>query len=210
MAHELTLKHYWRSSCSWRVRWALALKGLSYRSEHVDLLRGEQHSAEHRRLHPQGVVPILLVDGVPYCESLAIIEWLDECYPQPQLLPSAPWERARVRQLAYMVSCGIQPLQNLSAQHYYSREPQARQRYARYYIERGLNAVEQRLRELGVGTFCYGGQPTLADLCLIPQVYNAQRFACDMHSLPLISSIYRACLQTPACQQSSPAACRPH
>ena len=206
---HLVLKHYWRSSCSWRVRWALALKGLPYQSEHIDLLQDEQRSANFRRHNPQALVPVLVVDGVPYYESLAIIEWLDECYPHNQLLPSSPAERLQARQLAYTVSCGIQPLQNLRAQHYYSSDPQARLRYARHYIERGFKAYEQHLQQLGAGTFCLGGQVTIADICLIPQVYNAQRFACNMHHFPLIASIYRHCLQTPACQASAPEACKP-
>ena len=205
----MLLQHYWRSSCSWRVRWALAIKGLRYQSEHVDLLQGEQRSANFRRHNPQGLVPVLVVDGVPHYESLAIIELLDERYPQVPLLPAAPVERLQARQLAYMVSCNIQPLQNLHAQRYYSNDPQARMRYARHYIERGFAAYEQRLQQLGAGTFCLGGQVTLADLCLIPQVYNALRFACDMHEFPLIARIYHNCMQTPACQASAPEACKP-
>ena len=208
MAH-MVLKHYWRSSCSWRVRWALALKDLSYRSEHIDLLQGEQCSESFRRQNPQALVPVLVVAGVPHYESLAIIEWLDECYPQHPLLPSTPAERIQARQLAYMVSCGIQPLQNLNAQRYYANDPQARLRYARHYVERGFKAYELRLQQLGAGTFCLGGQVTLADICLIPQVYNARRFACNMHAFPLIDRIYRYCMQTPACQASAPEACQP-
>lgn len=206
MQHTFVLKHYWRSSCSWRVRWALALKQLSYRSEPVNLLQDEHRQASYLRANPQGQVPVLLVDGIPYYESLAIIEWLDECYPHAPLLPSAPTERMLARQLAYMISSGTQPLQNLSAQRYYSSDPQLQRRYARHYIERGLNAYERRLRELGGGTFSLGGQLTIADLCLVPQVYNALRFRCDMRPLPLISKIYHTCMQTPACQESSPAA----
>ncbi len=206
---NLVLKHYWRSSCSWRVRWALALKGLAYQSEHIDLLQGEQQRASFRRQNPQALVPVLVVDGVPYYESLAIIEWLDERYPHTPLLPSTPAERIQARQLAYMVSCGIQPLQNMNAQRYYSNDPQARSRYARHYIERGFEAYEQRLQQLGAGTFCLGGQITIADICLIPQVYNAQRFACNLRQFPLIASIYRRGRQTPACRASAPEACKP-
>ncbi len=206
---HLLLKHYWRSSCSWRVRWALALKGLPYQSEHIDLLQNEQRSASFRVHNPQALVPVLVVDGVPYSESLAIIAWLDECYPHNPLLPTSPVERLRTRQLAYLVSCGIQPLQNISAQQYYTRDPQARLRYARHYIERGLQACEQHLQQLTAGTFCCGGQVTLADICLIPQVYNAMRFACNMHAFPLITRIYHHCMQTPACQASAPEAHRP-
>lgn len=206
---NMILKHYWRSSCSWRVRWALALKGLSYRSEHIDLLRGEQCRESFRRQNPQALVPVLVVDGKPYYESLAIIEWLDECYQHAPLLPSAPAERIRARQLAYTVSCGIQPLQNMRAQRYYSRDPQARLRYARHYIERGFRAYEQCLQQLGAGTFCLGGQVTLADICLIPQVYNARRFNCNMQQFPHIDRIYHRCMQTPACRASAPEACKP-
>ena len=200
----LVLKHYWRSSCSWRVRWALAIKGISYQSMHIDLLRGEHKREDYLRGNPMGFVPVLVVDGKPYFESLAIIEWLDEVYSQRPLLPTDPVTRMVARQLAYMVSSGIQPLQNLTVQRYYSHDPQERLRYARHYIERGFNAYEQRLRELGPGTFSLGGEITLADICLIPQVYNALRFGCNLDSWPLIARVYQACLQTAACQKSSP------
>ena len=205
----LVLKHYWRSSCSWRVRWALAIKDVSYRSVHVDLLQGEHMGEEHRKDNPMGFVPVLLVAGKPYFESLAIIEWLDEVYPQKPLLPADPATRMVARQLAYMVSAGIQPLQNMTVQRYYSRDPQARLRYARHYIERGFDAYERRLAELGPGTFSLGGEITLADLCLIPQVYNALRFGCNLDSWPLIARVHHACLQTEACQESSPQAHAP-
>ena len=208
MAH-MVLQHYWRSSCSWRLRWALALKDLPYQSEHVDLLQSKQRTASFRQHNPQGLVPVLLVDGVPHYESLAIMEWLDERYPQVPLLPASSVERLQARQLAYMVSCNIQPLQNLNAQRYYSNDPQARLRYARHYIERGFAAYEQRLQQLTAGTFCLGGQVTLADICLIPQVYNAMRFACDMQQFPTIARIYHNCMHTHACQVSAPEACKP-
>lgn len=200
----LVLKHYWRSSCSWRVRWALELKKLTYRKIHVDLLAGEHLKQDYRQLNPLMFVPTLLVDGQPYFESLAIIEWLDEVYRQPPLLPTEPQQRLITRQLAYLIACGIQPLQNMATQRHYSDDRQAQQSYARHFIERGFQAYEQRLTELGSTTFSIGEQVTVADLCLIPQVYNARRFNCDLSPFPNIERIYDNCLQTDSCHRSSP------
>ena len=200
----LVLKHYWRSSCSWRVRWALELKGLTYRKVHVDLLAGEHLKQDYRQQNPLTFVPTLIVDGRPYFESLAIIEWLEETYRQPPLLPIEPQRRLIVRQLAYLIACGIQPLQNMATQRHYSDDRQAQQDYARHFIERGFQAYEQRLTELGSTTFSIGEQVTVADLCLIPQVYNARRFNCDLSPFPNIKRIYDNCLQTETCRRSSP------
>lgn len=200
----LVLKHYWRSSCSWRVRWALELKELTYCKLHIDLLAGEHLKQNYRQQNPLTFVPTLIVDGRPYFESLAIIEWLDETYRQPPLLPSTPQQRLIVRQLAYLIACGIQPLQNMATQRHYSDDRQAQHGYARHFIERGFQAYEQRLTELGSTTFSVGEQITIADLCLIPQVYNARRFNCDLSPFPNIERVYDNCLQTDPCRRSSP------
>lgn len=200
----LVLKHYWRSSCSWRVRWALELKGLTYRKISVDLLAGEHLEQDYRQQNPLTFVPTLIVDGTPYFESLAIIEWLDEVYRQPPLLPTQPQERLIVRQLAYLIACAIQPLQNMATQRHYSDDQREQHGYARHFVERGFNAYEQRLTELGSTTFSVGEQVTIADLCLIPQVYNAKRFNCDLNPFPNIERIYDTCLQTDPCHRSSP------
>ena len=207
--HELVLKHYWRSSCSWRVRWVLALKGLAYQSVPVDLLKGEHRQQAYTNANPSAFVPTLYVDGTPYSESLAIIEWLEESYPHNQLLPNDPTSRLIVRQLAYMIAVGVQPLQNMSAQQYYSIDPQERQAYAQHYITTGFRAYEQRLNALGAATYSFGANLTLADICLIPQVYNAIRFACDMRPYPHIMRIYQTCRQLQSCHISSPSAHKP-
>lgn len=207
--HKLILKHYWRSSCSWRVRWALAVKELAYQSVHVDLLKGEHRQQSYTYDNPSAFVPTLYVDGTPYSESLAIIEWLEESYPHSQLLPSDPATRFTVRQLAYIIAIGVQPLQNMSAQRYYSADPDARQTYAQHHIAAGFRAYEQRLNVLGAATYSCGASITLADICLIPQVYNAIRFACDMHPYPNIMRIYQTCRQLQSCHISSPSCHKP-
>lgn len=204
MTRDLVLKHYWRSSCSWRVRWALEIKGLAYRKVHVDLLAGEHLEQNYRQQNPLTFVPTLIVDGKPYFESLAIIEWLDEVYRQQPLLPADQQTRLIARQLAYLIACAVQPLQNMATQRHYSTDRQAQQRYARHYIERGFQAYEQRLTELGSTSFSVSEQLTVADLCLIPQVYNAKRFNCDLKPFPKIEQIYHHCRQTTPCHRSSP------
>ena len=207
--HDLHLKHYWRSSCSWRVRWALSWKKLPFRCTHVDLLQSENHSKTYLQENPFGYVPVLLVDDVPHFESLAIIAWLEETYPQHPLLPIDPPSRLLVRQLTHIIAMGVQPLQNMYAQRYYSANAQERQRYACHYISRGFSAYEHCLVCMGAGTYSFGERPTVADLCLVPQVYNALRFSCDMSAFPNIMRIYQTCQMLKSCQISSPAAYKP-
>ena len=209
MAHDLKLYHYWRSSCSWRLRWALAAKRITYTLQHIDLLKGEHREASYLHLNPLGYVPTLLVNGTAHSDSLAIIEWLEEVCPLPQLLPTSPKERLQVRELTYIISSATQPLQNMSVQRRYAREPAERQKYARYHIHRGFAAYEARLAALGGGTFSYGASITLADICLIPQVYNAMRFACEMSRFPRIQHVYERCLQEKNCAGSAPEIFRP-
>src|SRR4051812_31872125 len=139
------LYHYWRSSSSWRVRWALAIKGVEYDSNAIDLLHGAQHEAAQIARSPLGYVPCLEVDGRPLAESVAIIEWLEESFTQPALYPADRWARARVRQLVELVNAGTQPLQNLSVLRHFSPDADAQKAWSRHWIKRGLDAVETEL-----------------------------------------------------------------
>ncbi len=187
---KLTLSTYWRSSCSFRVRIALGYKGLAYESVHVNLLTSEQKEPAYRGKNPIGHVPTLTVDGVAYTESLAIMELLDELYPEPALLPKAPHQRARMRALAETVNAGIQPLQNTSVLDYLAHEAPQRTTWLRHWISRGLEAFEAQMRrneDEGIeGPFAYGRALSMADCCLVPQMYAARRFGVDLSAMPRI------------------------
>jgi len=203
MPQNIILYHYWRSSCSWRVRWALDLKGVKHKAVAVDLLKGEQKSPAFLAKNPSGFVPVLDVDGQLLGESLAILEWLEENYPQAPLLPADSYSRAIVRQLCLTVVAGIQPLQNLKTQHYVSTDAGVRSDFARHWNTEGLKTYETMIAKTA-GSFSFGGQLTMADICLIPQVYNARRYAVDVSAFPTIERIYQRCLQQPACLAASP------
>lgn len=205
---ELVLHHYWRSSSSWRVRWALAIKGVSYRSNAIDLLHGEQSREEFRAHSPMGLVPSLMVSGRALTESVAIIEWLEDSRAQPPLFPADPWLRARTRQLVELVNSGTQPLQNLAVMKHLSNDPAAQRAWARHWVTRGLAAFERELEVLdgeGVrGPHCLGAAITAADLFLVPQVYNARRFELDLAPYPRLVAAERAALATEAAMASHP------
>lgn len=204
---------YWRSSASYRVRIALNMKGIGYESRTVNLVRdgGEQKKPEYLALNPQGLVPLLLVDGLAINQSMAIIEYLEERWSEAPLLPSEPASRARVRSLALMVACDIHPLNNSGVQRYLGAEmgvgEKNRLAWYRHWIEVGFHALETRLaREPETGRFCHGDRPGLADIMLVPQVYNAQRFDCDMTVFPRIMQINEACLELDAFLDATPEA----
>ncbi len=203
---QLTLHHYWRSSCSWRVRWALALKEVAYKSVPVNLLKGEQNELAYLKLNPSGQVPCLIVDGKPLSESIAIIEWLDETFPTHPLLPKDPWQRAELRSFCQMIAAGIQPLANLRVQQYVSKDADKKAEWSRHFVTEGLVPVETMLRKFSSDgkAFCFGDKPTLADLFLIPQIYNAHRVGVDMSRFPLAQKIYENALKTKACDQAAP------
>lgn len=208
MPHALILYHYWRSSCSWRVRWVLAHKQLSYQSVPINLLENEQLSPAFLAKNPAGLLPTLEVDGRIMNESLAIIEWLEESYPQNPILPRDPWDRARARELAMIVASGIQPLQNLRVQKYFSEDPKERERWSRHFVESGLRLFEAKLAadpQRG-HRYCLGDSLSLADVFLVPQVYNAKRFGIDMSTLPLCEAIYQHCTEEAgsACAAAAP------
>jgi maleylacetoacetate isomerase len=204
MAKPLKLYQYWRSSCSWRVRWALNIKKVPYETIAVDLLKGEQSNENYHKLNPAGFVPALEVDGQVFAESLGILEWLEETYPLPRLLPEGALDRMRVRQLAYTVAMGIAPIQNLAVQRHFSGDKDQRIAWARHWIARGFKVFEALLADSMGAPFSFGDQVSLADLCLIPQVYNANRFGVAMNAYPKIKAINERCLATKACAKARP------
>jgi maleylacetoacetate isomerase len=195
------------------VRIALNLKGLPCEMLPVHLLRdgGEQLKAAYRQLNADALVPSLALDEGPVLtQSLAIIEYLEEVYPQPALLPTDALDRAWLRSLALSVACDIHPLNNLRILRYLSGEMKVsdgdKDRWYKHWCEQGLAAIEQTLaRDPRVGRYCYGDTPSLADCFLVPQVANAQRFNCDLSAMPTIVRINDACLQLPAFIDASPA-----
>ena len=208
--NEITLYHYWRSSSSWRVRWSLELKKIPHKLVAIDLLKAEHQSPNYLQKNPAGQVPCLQVDNKFFNESLPILEWLEELYPQPALLPSLPDERLEVRALALTIVAGTQPMQNLAAQRYYSDDIERRKIYSQHWIKRGLSAYESMLKlNQSSGLYSFGNQISLADLCLIPQCYNAERFEVDLNNFPLMQAINQRCLATQACKASSPASYTP-
>ena len=208
---ELALYTYFRSSCSYRVRIALHLKGLQFEPRYVNLLRdgGENWKPEYRRYNPQGLVPTLIDGDQSFTQSLAIIEYLDECHPEPPLLPDDKRDRAYVRALAQVVVCDIQPLNNLRVLDFLKSELQAdnrqSQNWYRRWVEDGLEAVETLLRKhRKARSCCYADTPTLADICLIPQVYNALRYDCNLEPFPIVRRIYETCLTQLAFRAAAP------
>ncbi|SEL23247.1 maleylacetoacetate isomerase [Halomonas daqiaonensis] len=205
-----TLYGYYRSSAVYRVRIALNLKGLAYDQAPVNLVKGEQRSEANLARNPQGLVPVLESDeGTPLSQSMAICEYLDERYPEPPLLPADAEGRARVRALAQLVACEIHPLNNLRVLKYLVRELEvdedAKLAWYRHWIIEGFDALETLLkRELGTGDFCHGDTPTLADICLVPQVFNAERFECNLSAFPTLRRIVDNCNALEPFQKAAP------
>ncbi len=211
MTCAMKLYTYWRSSSAYRVRIALNLQGLDYEPVPVHLVRdgGEQHLADYRALNPMGLVPTLVDGDKVITESLAIIEYLDECHPAKTLLPADPYARARVRSIALTVACGIQPLNNLNVISYITgilgADESAKDGWYRHWIDRGFAALEKTLAASSdAGKFCYGDRPTLADVCLVPQVYNAVRFQCNLSGYPLLMGIHHRCQELEAFVDAAP------
>lgn len=205
----LELYTYFRSSAAYRVRIALNLKGLRYEPRFVHLSKGEQHLPQYRKLNPQALVPTLVEAGCVLTQSLAIIEYLEEAYPEPPLLPKDLKERAYARALALSIACDIHPLNNLRVIHYLkdtlNQSEPVRLCWIQHWIEEGFRAFEQCLEAQGrSGRFCLGDTPTLADICLVPQVFNARRFGCDLAVFPKIEAIDGHCLCLPAFQKAAP------
>ncbi len=207
----LKLYTYFRSSAAYRVRIALNLKGLAYEAIPVHLLRngGEQLQERYRAINPAGLVPSLQDGEHILTQSLAILEYLEEAWPGTPLLPAEAVGRARVRALAQTIACEIHPLNNLRVLKYLSgtlkvSEEQKTQWY-RHWTEEGLRTLEALLRGAETGTFCHGDAPTIADCCLVPQVFNAQRFDVDVSAYPTVMAIYARCSEIPAIATAHPA-----
>jgi maleylacetoacetate isomerase/maleylpyruvate isomerase len=206
------LYNYFRSSASFRVRIALALKGLDYEYVPVHLVRNEQLAPPFSDMTPARLVPLLKDGDATLVQSLAIIEYLDETHPEPPLLPADPLARARVRALALDVACEIHPLNNLRVLRYLTRElkveESAKDAWYRHWVEDGLAAVEAQLtNHAATGRFCHGERPTVADICLVPQVFNAQRMNCRLDHVPTVMRIVEACMALDAFARAQPSAC---
>jgi len=208
----LKLYTYFRSSAAYRVRCALNLKGMNWEAVPVHLVRdgGEQNQPAYRARSPLGTVPALETEAGVITQSLAIIEYLEETQPQPPLLPASAEGRARVRAIAQTIACDIHPVNNLRVLQYLGRYFGATQEqkdaWYQHWVNEGLAAVEKLLAgHPATGTFCHGEMPTMADCCLVPQVFNARRFNCPLDALPTIRRIVDACEQLPAFQNAAPA-----
>lgn len=209
----LKLYTYFRSSASYRVRIALNLKGLTWEAMPVHLLRdgGQQHSAAFTALNPSALIPVLRDGDATLTQSLAIIEYLEERYPEPALLPSDVVGRARVRALAQSVACEIHPLDNLRVLNYLGQQfgvdGDGRRNWYRHWVETGFAAIERMLAESPqTGRFCHGDTPTLADCCLVPQVFNAERVRVSLTPYPSIQRITEHCRSLEPFRLAAPAA----
>jgi maleylacetoacetate isomerase/maleylpyruvate isomerase len=212
------LHNYFRSSASYRVRIALALKGLTYEYVPVHLIKNEQLAPGYRDLAPAQLVPALTLDAsgdapvATLTQSLAIIEYLDETHPEPPLLPKDALGRARVRALALDIACEIHPLDNLRVLRYLQREmgvaDEAKDKWYRHWVETGLEVVERQLVDQPAGgRFCHGDTPGLADCVLVPQIFNAQRMNCRVNHVPTVMRVFDACMAEPAFASAQPSAC---
>jgi maleylacetoacetate isomerase len=208
----MKLYNYFRSSASFRVRIALQLKGLGYDYVPVHLIKGEQKNDAYAAISPSLLVPTLEFDsGERLGQSMAIIEYLDETHPEPPLLPRDALGRARVRELAQMIACEIHPLNNLRVLKYLVRElkveEEAKNDWYRHWVRNGLEAFERQLAQLPPSTFCYGDTPTLADCCLVPQIFNGRRVNTSFDGLTRTMAAFDACMAHPAFQKAQPSSC---
>ncbi|AMM26542.1 maleylacetoacetate isomerase [Variovorax sp. PAMC 28711] len=207
----MKLHNYFRSSASYRVRIALNLKGLDFDYLSVHIARGEHLAGSYAAISADQLVPLLEDDDQRFSQSLAIIEYLDETRPEPPLLPRDPVGRAHVRALAQSIACEIHPVNNLRVLKYLVRELKldeaAKNAWYRHWVREGLEAFERQLLQHPAGIYCWGNTPTLADCCLVPQIFNAQRFECDLGGLPRTMAAYHACMELDAFQRAQPSHC---
>jgi maleylacetoacetate isomerase len=207
----MKLYNYFRSSASFRVRIALNLKGLAYDYISVHLAKGEHKQPAYAAIAAEGLVPLLDTGAVKLGQSMAIIEYLDETYPTPALLPADAVGRAKVRALAQAIACEIHPLNNLRVLQYLANELQVAQdpknAWYRHWVRLGLLSFEKQLAQLPAAQYCYGVTPTLADCLLVPQIFNGQRFDCDFSELPRTMAVFEACMLLPAFDQAQPKNC---
>ncbi len=204
----MILYDYWRSSAAYRVRIALNLKGLQAEHRFVHLRRGDQRAPAYRAVNPQALVPTLVVGERRIAQSLAIIEYLEERHPLPPLLPAAAEDRAWVRSIALVIACDIHPLDNLRVLQYLEGtlgvDPAARDAWYAHWIREGFDAIEAQLASRPASRYCFGSEPTLADVCLVPQVANARRVKLDLAPWPRIAAVNEACLAHPAFDAARP------
>lgn len=204
----MKLYTYWRSSAAWRVRIALALKGMSYEAVPISLIAGggQQHDADYVALNPQHLVPTLVLDdGTVLTQSLAIIDWLEAEYLSPPLLPTNSIARAKIIAAAHLVAMDIHPINNLrvlkALTDQFGADADAKTKWMQHWMKSGFDALHEML---GAGPFAFGDQPTLADTCLIPQLYNARRWGMDLNAWPKLVAIEKSCLNLPAFLSTAP------
>lgn len=201
---------FWRSLATCRVRTALALKGMKAEEVSINLLQGQQHGAEYRAVNPQSLVPALVIDnGPPLFQSMAILEYLEETHPQPPLLPRDPRGRARVRGLAQIIAADSHPMIVPRVRNYLEKElhldEAGRTRWAQHWILEALGAVEAHLvKEPDTARFCHGDTPTLADICLASQVFGAKFFNCDTSGVPAVMRVFGECMKIEAFDRAQP------
>ena len=205
----MILYTFFRSSAAFRVRIALNLKGIEAEHRFVHLRKGEQRAPAYLKTNPQGLVPTLIDGTTTLTQSLAIIEYLDETHPEPPFLPEDPVDRAWVRAIALAIACDIHPLNNTRVMGYLERELEAdaktREAWYAHWITLGFEAMEPELAARATGPYCFGNTPTIADICLVPQVANAMRFKVPLDAFPRIRAINEACLAHPAFAAALPA-----
>jgi maleylacetoacetate isomerase/maleylpyruvate isomerase len=207
----MELYNYFRSSASYRVRIALALKGIDYEYKAVHLTKNEQFKESYAAVSVSRLVPLLQDGDQRLTQSLAIIEYLDETHPAPPLLPAGASDRARVRALAYDIACEIHPLNNLRVLRYLVHDLKLseddKNRWYRHWVETGLETVERQLADPRTGRFCHGDTPTLADITLVPQIFNAQRLDCRLDHVRTVMRVFEACMKLDAFEQTRPEKC---
>ncbi|CAM1299112.1 GSTZ1 (predicted) [Pycnogonum litorale] len=205
--NEPILYSYWRSSCSWRIRIALAWKGIKYEIKPIHLIKdgGQQVKDDYVQINPMKQVPSLQAGDVTLIQSLSIMEYLEETYPSPPLLPKDALDRSTVRSIAEIIACDIQPIQNLRVLKKVGElaGDESKMDWARHWIDNGFSAVEKIVQECG-GKYCFGDAVTFADVCLVPQVYNANRFKIDMSKYPTIDRIHENLIELDAFKVSHP------
>lgn len=202
----MKLYSYFRSSAAYRVRIALNLKAINYDLAIVNLLKSQQLDEGYLAVNPQGLLPALETEEGYLAQSLAILEWLDETYPQSPIVAGSAWQKAQIRNISYAIACDIHPVNNLRVLKYLSNElnvdDEAKNKWYRHWIEIGFEKIELMLSDSS--DYCVGDQPTLADICLVPQVFNAIRFKVDMAAYPKIAAIYERCNKLAAFDDAAP------